>query len=187
MIGHAWAKIDRRVSGSDDMARAYSPAGRFASVRHGHHPASGANLSQETRMAEAKTVPGDGDVAAFIDRVEDPVRREDARSLCRLMAGISGQPATLWGPSIIGFGQYRYRYDSGREGDTFRIGFSPRKSELVLYLTGATDDAEFLARLGKHRTGKSCLYVKRLGDVDAAVLDRLIRRALDRVDSAYPS
>jgi len=138
-------------------------------------------------MAEAKTVPGDGDVAAFIDRVEDPVRREDAHSLCRLMAEISGKPATLWGPSIIGFGQYRYRYDSGREGDSFRIGFSPRKSELVLYLTGATDDTELLSQLGKYRTGKSCLYVKRLGEVDAAVLDQLIRRALDRVDAAYPS
>ena len=125
--------------------------------------------------AENKTRATEVSVAAFVDRVEPEQRREDARVVVDLMARITGEPATMWGPSIIGFGRYHYRYDSGREGEMCRIGFSPRKPQLVFYLgtTFPGRDA-MLAELGKHMTGKGCLYVKKLGDVDMAVLERMI-------------
>lgn len=114
------------------------------------------------------------DVESLLAGVAPPERQADARAVAALMAHVSGEQPARWG-SMIGFGRYRYRYDSGREGEAFRIGFAPRKSELVLYLL---DDFagrdEMLARLGKHRTGKSCLYVKRMSDVDAGVLEQLI-------------
>jgi hypothetical protein len=100
------------------------------------------------------------------------------------MARLSGEPARMWGPSIIGFGRYRYRYDSGREGEMCRIGFSPRKAELVFYL-GGLEDAD-LAALGPHRRGKGCLYIKRLAGVDMDVLEALIAQSLAYMDAAYP-
>jgi hypothetical protein len=102
-------------------------------------------------------------------------RRTDARVIIDLMARISGEPATMWGPSIIGFGRHHYRYDSGREGEVCRLGFSPRKAELVFYIPSRLAGRdEMLAALGKHRTGKACVYVKKLADVDMAVLERMI-------------
>ena len=100
------------------------------------------------------------------------------------MERLSGEPARMWGPSIIGFGRYHYRYDSGREGDMCRIGFAPRKTELVFYLAGL-DDADFMA-LGKHRRGKGCLYVKRLADIDMGALEALIVQSLAHMDGLYP-
>ena len=138
-------------------------------------------------MAEIKTKPTPVDVGAFIDAVENPVRRDDAKRVCAMLERITGEPPNMWGPSIIGFGSYHYRYDSGHEGDMCRLGFSPRKAELVLYiLTGEPDDAEKLARLGKHKTGKSCLYIKKLADVDMAVLEEIASDALSYMDSKYP-
>jgi hypothetical protein len=138
-------------------------------------------------MAETKTKPTEVSVDAFIDAVVDPVRREDAKSVRAMMERVTGEPARMWGPSIIGFGSYHYRYDSGHEGDACRLGFSPRKAELVLYvLTGAPEQDAQLARLGKHRTGKACLYVKKLADVDMAVLEELTRGALAYMDAKYP-
>jgi len=125
-------------------------------------------------MAELKTKPTMVSVDDFIAAVEHPGRRADALALCALLARVSGCDAKMWGPSIIGFGSYHYRYASGHEGDMAMIGFSPRKTGLVLYMAGgfATRDA-LMARLGKYRTGKNCLYVNRLDDVDIAVLEEL--------------
>ena len=137
---------------------------------------------------EAKTRPTDVSVADFIAAVENPQRRADAETLCALFEELSGEPPMMWGPSIIGFGRYHYRYDSGHEGEMCRVGFSPRKTELVLYVLGASTEQEAaLARLGRHRTGKGCLYVKKLADVDMAVLEELIRAKIGRMAEAYPA
>jgi hypothetical protein len=112
------------------------------------------------------------------------VRRADGQTLLALMARLTGAPATMWGPSIIGFGRYHYRYDSGHEGDMCMVGFSPRKAELVLYLVpDFTGPDELQARLGKHRSGKSCLYIKRLADVDMAVLEEMVTRSVTALAS----
>jgi hypothetical protein len=138
-------------------------------------------------MAENKTRPTGAEVAAFLDAVPDAKRRADAKELCATMERLSGEPPALWGPSIVGFGTYHYRYESGREGDMARIGFSPRARELVLYLVGGFPrHQELMERLGKHRTGKSCLYIKSLDDVDRGVLEALIVEALDHMRAAYP-
>ena len=125
--------------------------------------------------AENKTRATAVSVEDFVDRVEPDQRQADARIVIDLMARITGETATMWGPSIIGFGVTRYRYESGREGEICRIGFSPRKPQLVFYLgtTFPGRDA-MLAELGKHSTGKGCLYVKKLSDVDMAVLERMV-------------
>ena len=138
-------------------------------------------------MPENKTQPTPVSVADFIAAVPDPLRRADAETLVALLGERSGEPATMWGPSIIGFGRYRYTYDSGRSGEMCRIGFSPRKAETVLYLTdGFPSHGELMARLGKHRTGKSCLYIKRLSDIDMAVLTQLVDDSLNWMDATYP-
>ena len=138
-------------------------------------------------MPENKTQPTPVSVADFIAAVPDPLRRADAETLVALLGERSGEPATMWGPSIIGFGRYRYTYDSGRSGEMCRIGFSPRKAETVLYLTdGFPRHAELMARLGKHRTGKSCLYIKRLSDIDMGVLTQLVDDSLNWMDATYP-
>lgn len=138
-------------------------------------------------MAEIKTKPTQINVAEFIDAVENPVRREEAKIVCAMMERITGEPAKMWGPSIIGFGSYHYKYDSGHEGTMCRLGFSPRKAQLVLYiLTGAAAEGERLARLGKHTTGKSCLYIRKLAEVDMGVLEEMTRDALAWMNEKYP-
>ncbi len=125
-------------------------------------------------MAENKTKATATSVATFLETVESEQRRADAAIVVDLMARVSGEAATMWGPSIIGFGVSRYRYDSGREGETCRIGFSPRKAQLVFYLGSSFPGRDdMLAALGKHTTGKGCLYVKKLGDIDMSVLERM--------------
>jgi Domain of unknown function (DU1801) len=126
-------------------------------------------------MAELKTQANDGDVDAFLDRVPDPQRRADAVAVRKLMADVSGQPGRMWGDSIVGFGQQHLRYSSGRELDWFVVGFSPRKQSMTIYLTeGFEAHQALLDRLGPHSLGKSCLYVKRLDDVDIDVLRELV-------------
>jgi len=138
-------------------------------------------------MAENKTQATGADVTAFIEAVADETQRADAHILSGLMARISGAPPKMWGPSIIGFGSYHYKYDSGREGDTLRIGFSPRKGQTVLYLPGTiSGQADLLARLGKHKEGKGCLYIKRLSDVDMAVLEEMVRASVGYMAEIYP-
>ena len=138
-------------------------------------------------MAQIKTRPRQEKVEDFLAAVDKPARRTDAAALREMMERATGEAATMWGPSIVGFGSYHYRYDSGHEGEACRIGFSPRKAELVLYvLSGDAEEAKLLGRLGKHRTGKSCLYIKRLADVDLAVLEELVRRSIAAMDARYP-
>jgi hypothetical protein len=137
-------------------------------------------------MAENKTQVTDVDPAAFVAAVEHPTRRADAEVLLDLMTRITGCTPKMWGPSIIGFGRYHYRYESGREGDFMLTGFSPRKANLVLYvLPGYDDIGEQLADLGKHRIGKSCLYVNKLADVDLDVLERIIADGVERMRTTY--
>ena len=126
---------------------------------------------------ELKTRQTPADVDAFLAAAEPASRRDDARAVGALMARVSGLPARMWGPSIVGFGSYNYRYDSGHQGEMCRMGFSPRKAALVLYLPGCPEREALLARLGKHSTGKACLYIKRLAEVDPAVLETLVQRS----------
>lgn len=130
-------------------------------------------------MAENKTKPTELSVSAFIDALPDDARRADANALVKLMQSASGEKPKMWGPSIIGFGSCHYKYESGREGDMPLIAFSPRKAASVLYsLTGFADADAMLAKLGKHTTGKGCLYIKKLGDVDQKVLQAMIVKSL---------
>ena len=126
-------------------------------------------------MAENKTQITDVDPNAFIATVENPTRRVDAEVMLDLMSRVTGCEAKMWGPSIVGFGRYRYGYDSGREGEFMLTGFSPRKANLVIYTMPGYDQMdEQLAELGKHRLGKSCLYVNKLADVDLDVLEQIV-------------
>jgi hypothetical protein len=129
---------------------------------------------------EPKMVPTTADVTAFIDAVSPVRRRTDAHALVELMEDVTGEPPTMWGPSIVGFGSYRYRYDSGRTGEAPLAAFAPRKANLVVYLTSGFADTEaaLLARLGPHRTSTACLYLTRLDAVDLGVLRQLVERAV---------
>ena len=132
-------------------------------------------------MAELKTQPTDQDVDRFLDSIADEQRREDCRAISEMMREATGDAPRMWGDSIVGFGRRRYRYASGREGDWFITGFSPRKQNLTLYLWyGFEQDGELLQRLGKHKIGKACLYIKRLSDLDRQALRELIGRAAER-------
>jgi hypothetical protein len=131
-------------------------------------------------MAEPKTRPTGASVTAFLDAVDDPQRRADAKAVLKLMKSLSGLKAEMWGTSIVGFGRQDLEYADGRTLDWPLIGFSPRKANLVLYLMDGYDDyAAMLAKLGKHKTGRSCLYVNKLADVDMKVLEDLIKASLE--------
>ena len=133
-------------------------------------------------MAENKTQPTDASVEAFVAEIADPQQREDARALIALFRDVTGHEPRMWGPSIVGFDAYHYRYASGREGDAAAAGFSPRSRELTLYLADGVDrHRDELARLGKHRTGKVCLYITRLADVDQDVLRTVVARSYANV------
>ena len=137
-------------------------------------------------MSENKTVETGASVDAFLETVDSSTRREDARAVIEIMRRVTGVEPKMWGPSIIGFGKYHYRYDSGREGEMPRVGFSPRKANLVLYLT--SKDGGFvtlLSRLGKHKTGASCLYVNKLSDIDVEVLEALISQSWEASREQY--
>ena len=137
-------------------------------------------------MSDLKTKPNDASVDAYLDSVENPGRREDARRVLALMREITGEPPKMWGSSIVGFGSYHYTYASGREGDWPIVGFAPRKRNLVLYIMpGFARYDALLAALGKHRTGRSCLYVNKLADIDPAVLEELIRESVADMKRRY--
>ncbi len=122
-----------------------------------------------------KTAPTPVDPVEFVAAVEHPVRRSDAETLLTMMTTLTGWPARMWGPSIVGFGRYHYHYESGRQGDFLVTGFSPRKTSLVVYVMPGYDDiGEQLSRLGKHRLGKSCLYINKLTDIDLGVLEEIV-------------
>ena len=142
-------------------------------------------------MYEQKTKAGAGDIAEFLAQVPDPIKRADSHTLIEMMQEVSGEPPVLWG-TMIGFGRYHYKYASGHEGDAFLTGFAPRKAEFSIYLMGTylPDHIErrdaLLARLGKHRMGKACLYVKRLSDIDLNVLRELAALSVKTLREAYP-
>jgi len=136
---------------------------------------------------EPKTKKTAVDPRSFLDTISDEQQKSDSMRILTMMEEISGEPAVMWGDSIIGFGSYTYRYASGRTGDWLRIGFSPRSRNISLYimdgcLSYSADDEsnDILARLGKHKTGKACLYIRRLSDVDESVLRELISRAVSQ-------
>lgn len=138
-------------------------------------------------MSDLKTRPTALSVEAFIDAVDDEQKRADCRVVADLMAEITGAEGVMWGSSIVGFGGYHYRYASGREGDFFEAGFSPRKRALTIYvMAGFAEYDDLLARLGMHTTGKSCLYVKRLADVDLDVLREMLTRSVAFIRAKYP-
>ncbi len=133
-----------------------------------------------------KTQAHDGDVDAFIAASEPESRRADAFALKDLMGRITGEPAVMWGPTIVGFGRYHYRYDSGHEGDMPLVGFSPRKEAISLYVLAEFEGREEIrARLGRIKAGKSCIYVNRLADIDLDVLEEIIRRSIAHLRATY--
>ncbi|MGV6812256.1 MAG: DUF1801 domain-containing protein [Brevirhabdus sp.] len=138
-------------------------------------------------MTQNKTVPTDASVDDFLDAVAPDRRREDARELDRIFRETTGFSPVMWGPSIVGYGRYHYRYESGREGDFLATGFSPRKANLVVYIMpGYADFSDILSRLGKHRLGKSCLYLNTLAGIDTDALKDLIRAGLNDLETRWP-
>lgn len=137
-------------------------------------------------MSDNKTKPTNSSVSAFLDAIEGDERRKDCQMLAAMMTKITGKPAVMWGPSIVGFDTYHYKYESGREGDMAATGFSPRKGDISVYLTaGSTEQADLLARLGRHKMGKSCLYIRKLSDVDLTVLAQLISGSVTEIKRRY--
>ena len=137
-------------------------------------------------MAENKTKPTQLKVSDFIAGIENKVKRDDCRELMKLMAKITGNRAKMWGTAIVGYGKYHYKYESGREGDFFLTGFSPRKQALSIYIvSGFSIDPELMEKLGKYKTGKSCLYVKKLDDVDRSVLAQLVKESVAYMREKY--
>ncbi len=137
-------------------------------------------------MAENKTKPTTVSVAGFLKKAATGQQLKDSQELVKLFKKLTGKPAKMWGPSIVGFDSYHYVYESGREGDAPVIGFSPRKSELVLYLAPYLDDKDLKAKLGKHKAGAGCLYIKALDDIDLAVLGRLATASIAELRKRYP-
>jgi hypothetical protein len=139
-------------------------------------------------MAETKTKPTGASVEKHIAALANEQLRSDAQALVALMRRVTGQEPKMWGPSIVGFGSYHYRYASGHEGDSARAGFAARKSEFAIYIVvGFEGQEDLLAKLGKHKTAKACLYVKRLADVDLKVLEKLVARSVAEMKRRYPS
>ena len=140
----------------------------------------------QPRQAKNKTIPTGASVEQFLNAVENPVRQRDCRAVMEFMAAETGEAPKMWGPSIIGFGSYGYAYPSGRQGEMPLTGVSPRKQSLVLYIMpGFTGYAELLERLGKHKTGKSCLYINKLDDVDNEVLRQLVRESVQAMRAKH--
>ena len=133
-------------------------------------------------MAELKTKQTDESVEKFLNRISDAERRADCLAVAKLMEEVTGQKPKMWGPSIVGFGSFHYKYATGREGDWLMIGFSPRKKDLTLYLMmGFEKHQELMKQLGKHSTGKSCLYIKRLSDIHLPTLKKLIKASVKQL------
>lgn len=139
-------------------------------------------------MAENKTQPTDASVDAFLEITPLPKMREDAFKLKRILEEVTGEKAVMWGESIVGFGKYKYRYESGRKGEFLIAGFSPRKAALSLYLLGCMENKfeDLFAQLGKYKTGASCVYINKLSDVNELVLRELIKKSYDFMKEKYP-
>jgi hypothetical protein len=138
-------------------------------------------------MAQNKTTENDLSVPAFLNTVEDVIKRTDCFNLSDIIAETTGFKAKMWGNAIVGFGSYHYKYESGREGDAPLVGFSPRKDAIALYLSSQFKDREeLLSKFGKHKTAKACVYVKKLNDIDVAVLKEMVSNSVERISSLYP-
>lgn len=138
-------------------------------------------------MAELQTKLNDASVQDFLNSMEDENKRQDSFKILQIMQDITGEEPKMWGSSIIGFGSYHYQYASGREGDWFQTGFSPRKQSLTLYImSGFEQYDDLLGKLGKYSTGKSCLYLKKIEDVDMDVLRELVRLSVEHVSATNP-
>lgn len=138
-------------------------------------------------MAENKTKPTKISVAAFIATVTNEQQRKDSKELIKLFKALTGKPAKMWGPSIVGFDSYHYVYDSGHEGDAPVIGFSPRKPQIVLYLAPYSGDGGLKAKLGKYQASKACLYIKKLDDLDRDVFKKLAKTSIAELRKRYPA
>ena len=139
-------------------------------------------------MAQLKTKQTDASVEKYLDTIEDPRRRADCAAISALMKKVMKCEPKMWGPSIVGFGRYHYRYETGHEGDACLVGFSCRKPEIVVYIAeGFESREELLRQIGKHRTGKVCLYIKRLSDIDTGVLEKLVKASVAEMRKKYPS
>ena len=137
-------------------------------------------------MADLKTAPNEQSVETFIDSVEPEWKRDDAREILSLIGRITGEDPVMWGDSIVGFGNYHYKYESGREGDWFLAGFSPRKQSTTIYMMGGFDGQdEMLEKLGKHKKSVGCLYIKKLADVDMSTLEKMIKKSVDTLKKRY--
>lgn len=135
-------------------------------------------------MAKLKTKETKASVSKFLNAIPDKTRRDDCKAVVEIMRAVTKEEPKMWGPSIVGFGHYHYKYESGREGDFMLTGFSPRKGDLTLYIMPGFDKfPELLKRLGKYKTGKSCLYIKELADVDLKVLRELVKQSVKAMDS----
>ena len=139
-------------------------------------------------MAELKTKKTEASVEAFLQGIENEQKRRDAQEIARIMGEITGEPAKMYGSSIVGFGNYRFTYANGKTGEWFVTGFSPRKQNLTLYIMpGFSKYQNLLERLGKHKTGKSCLYIQKLADLDMDVLQTMIRLSVAYMAEKYPA
>jgi hypothetical protein len=139
-------------------------------------------------MAEVKTKPTQASVKEFLNQIPDKERREDCFAIAKMMEEVTGAKPKMWGPSIVGFGSYHFKYDSGREGDWLMTGFSPRKNDLTLYIMmGFEKHRELMEQLGKHKTAKSCLYIKRLSDIHQPTLKKLIKASIKQLNEYVAS
>ncbi len=168
------------------MASKRTVAGKASAAKKS--TAKGAAKPGKSASADIKTRPNEVSVDAFIAKVPNDARRKDAEAALTLMKRVTGLQPKMWGPSIIGFGSCRYKYESGREGDMCMTGFSPRAAATVFYVTGGVPDDDALYRkLGKHKLGKSCLYINRLADVDLGVLEKIIAKSVAYMKKYYPT
>ena len=137
-------------------------------------------------MAEQKTKPTEVPVKDFIDKVDGEQVRDDCRTLVKMMKKVTGSPAKMWGPSIVGFGKYHYKYASGHEGEAPLAGFSPRKGNLTVYTAGFPNKDSLLKKLGKAKTSKACIYIKKLEDIDMDILEKIVKESFDHTRKLYP-
>ena len=173
--------VKRKVK-SKKSAKAKKPAAQAATKKK-----ASPGKKAPSNKSEIKTKPTAASVAAFIASTPNAQRRADADRALAIFADVTGEPPAMWGPSIVGYGTYHYRYESGRAGDMCRAGFSPRTSALVFYLIGGVAGNDpLLARLGKHKLGKSCLYINKLSDIDENVLRALIAKSWAYMEKTYP-
>ncbi len=145
------------------------------------------SIPTEEMMAENKTRATDADVVEFLSNVPDERKRQDCFTMMQLMQEVTGEEPKMWGPSIVGFGSYHYKYASGREGDMPLTGFSPRKQNFTIYITSGFEQYDdLMQKLGKHTTGSSCLYIKRLSDIDLGVLRELVEKSVAHMKATNP-